>query len=1467
MYVIASMDTAAAQEGQGRPGGAKDDMDMDMDVKMETLEAAKYFQQGIPDPSPLPPAVDFGRLEITLQPAGAASSSDVQRQEQLGEIPVGGGGASQASFVSFDTGSGAVRKGKRTVKPKQGAGEKLKAAAAAAATRKRKSAPAAEGTSETREGEGKPKKRARKSVDAAKAVLSTEKSNDLQSPAEKAVKSRRRVSKVQKVLADEGGGTRNTDETQERDRLPEQEVKVTKKKAAKAKADVGVKKVKAAKEPKAKTGPTTRKKNQPLTRGEPQWTLPKSLHPSGSKTVPPSRDDDQPVLRPSIWCSSKEELVSAMPELSKSINGIVWLLSATPMIILEERTNGIVVSDLVTDGISFEMTMIRDFLCLRDDLHSAADESAMRLRGGASPPIVRPSSIDNGFSGDLRSGQMSIHPYQGDTPWTPSRNVRASFSNSPPTPIPHPSRRPIDQTIRPQHSHFGAPKEHTFSNTFRKPARPSTDPETSSKTPESKGLPGSPHAARSSAGEIRPSKGVPSMVHPSGAYYSPTSHYPVSGPPTHPSPSSSAIYHPRDGRNPSFPRYSEPVPSSHSVAMGTSSIPPSAGSSFSYMIRPSKGVPSMVHPPSGAYYSPTSHYPVSGPHARPSPSSSEIYHPRDGPNPSFPCYSEPVPSSHSVAMGTSSIPPSSGSDFSYTRDSPFFDLDSEPRPTAATCSCTRTNFDRHCRGCGSPGKVQVPPDDLGFGHRRRGSSAEDEDMVVLSPVIMEGNAEEMDRHAAARSLNVHSGFPALAPATSPTFALGAGRNGSLADPVLGLVPSLSSSLPITSTSSLASSLPPPETPALDTSATHRHPVPPSSASASTFESSKNEVEPTLDQCIPCKLPPEIAAVCDAYIAGTPITIITTRAYLAHHWGGRIRVPEECRYVFLGFFKITSVQERRLVPPHITAGLESDHVAGQVEWRFMCSWIPSGEEAGAHPAMSSACALRPWWAPTAPSPLSPSAPSSSAAPTLHPTDASRAHGHDGEEEDTMTTPRYLVRRKQHPNYALRAFPLHLRFYSPLPLALLAPPGNGEVDGDLPSGWLCSDIDTAGCGKLNFQSLMRHRRCESSFCEERKWARAKANGKRKQKQRAPSDDNRGEGTVEGEGYAVSLARLRDPQQAAPMSHPDNAYPAEVVDGTGAVWGDGMQTFTYVWEVQQEGQGQGKEKEKEKEDENGKGRVTHVFTGNAGTLQVEASVLLMEVQMQVPLRRLMCSTNPYFSYVVGTEPAAAKTGAAGRVGEQVPVAWPDVPKCVMRARDVMLARAQVYAEREFTINQLTILGWVTPGTRKGASALECKTNAVLMMVLGCEAVITFVPKAGFRDAESGVGMGVVSALEKAGQLLSFVGDGDVVMGDDTSGDGPLIQGIDEPVERIGDLDPSAMDVEPLAMDAEPLAMDAGPPTIAPVQDKRAKKVPAKDKRSITVTLVHGDVLVLSGDIFEYSIKRTGTSILLMGSTVLNA
>lgn len=53
---------------------------------------------------------------------------------------------------------------------------------------------------------------------------------------------------------------------------------------------------------------------------------------------------------------SKEELVSAQPELAKCTNGITWSLSATPVIFLENK-DGIIVSDIAVDDLSFEIIM------------------------------------------------------------------------------------------------------------------------------------------------------------------------------------------------------------------------------------------------------------------------------------------------------------------------------------------------------------------------------------------------------------------------------------------------------------------------------------------------------------------------------------------------------------------------------------------------------------------------------------------------------------------------------------------------------------------------------------------------------------------------------------------------------------------------------------------------------------------------------------------------------------------------------------------------------------------------------------------------------------------------------------------------------------------------------------------------------------------------------------------------------
>ncbi|KAF8056163.1 hypothetical protein FPV67DRAFT_661740 [Lyophyllum atratum] len=234
--------------------------------------------------------------------------------------------------------------------------------------RKRKRMQAGEPSTETVDGsqaqEAKPKKKVARPKKTTTLPVSTRPTEQVPKvpledvlAEEKAVKRKKRVVKASGSVANELADGMESNAMPGTGVLQEQEAKTTKR-IVKPKLDGG-KKVKEAKEPKAKTGVATRRKEQPLTNGEPQWSLSKSQPSSAQPAVgtsSTSRLDDQPVVQPSIWCSSKEELASALPGLSKSINGVAWLLSPTPVIFVEDRaTNGIIVSDLGGDGTSFEL--------------------------------------------------------------------------------------------------------------------------------------------------------------------------------------------------------------------------------------------------------------------------------------------------------------------------------------------------------------------------------------------------------------------------------------------------------------------------------------------------------------------------------------------------------------------------------------------------------------------------------------------------------------------------------------------------------------------------------------------------------------------------------------------------------------------------------------------------------------------------------------------------------------------------------------------------------------------------------------------------------------------------------------------------------------------------------------------------------------------------------------------------------
>lgn len=140
----------------------------------------------------------------------------------------------------------------------------------------------------------------------------------------------------------------------------------------------------------------------------------------------------------SLTFQTKEELVSALPELSVAVNGIAWLLSTTPVILLEHTSSGMGVSKLTDDGLSFEMKMyafrsfllcthvspfrIRDFICLSKDLstpaESAVNQSPTRVPGDVNIREESSLCLDDAQAADeassgLQNDSVSNHPSHG----------------------------------------------------------------------------------------------------------------------------------------------------------------------------------------------------------------------------------------------------------------------------------------------------------------------------------------------------------------------------------------------------------------------------------------------------------------------------------------------------------------------------------------------------------------------------------------------------------------------------------------------------------------------------------------------------------------------------------------------------------------------------------------------------------------------------------------------------------------------------------------------------------------------------------------------------------------------------------------------------------------------------------------------------------------------------------------------
>ncbi|KAG1747776.1 uncharacterized protein EDB91DRAFT_1114795 [Suillus paluster] len=293
---------------------------------------------------------------------------------------------------------------------------------------------------------------------------------------------------------------------------------------------------------------------------------------------------------------------------------------------------------------------------------------------------------------------------------------------------------------------------------------------------------------------------------------------------------------------------------------------------------------------------------------------------------------------------------------------------------------------------------------------------------------------------------------------------------------------------------------------------------------------------------------------------------------------------------------------------------------------------------------------------------------------------------------------------------------------------------------------------------------------------------------------------------------LQALRELHHLLPIGDPLDDAPSSIgkIDSS---WDDRMRTLTYQV--------------------NSGARVQHIFTGNQEILQQDATKLLLDIQKDVILSRSDLHS-PYFTWSMNLDPAHKYT--------EDPAGQPEIPMPIFDIHDVLLHYMQAYGEiNDANINRILIQAWVTPGSKRGA-IFNAKGHAVMILCLGAEVVMNLVPKHGFSEIP------IESAedrmeVDSERILTVIVPDGD---GDRNAANQP------DPASLTAGESPGSSLLSGIVWDSKAARKWKG------TGGKKSKQAPLE----LSVTLVHGDAVILEGDDFEYQIKRSGTTILLIGS-----
>ncbi|KAL6304551.1 hypothetical protein BKA93DRAFT_783028 [Sparassis latifolia] len=226
-----------------------------------------------------------------------------------------------------------------------------------------------------------------------------------------------------------------------------------------------------------------------------------------------------------------------------------------------------------------------------------------------------------------------------------------------------------------------------------------------------------------------------------------------------------------------------------------------------------------------------------------------------------------------------------------------------------------------------------------------------------------------------------------------------------------------------------------------------------------------------------------------------------------------------------------------------------------------------------------------------------------------------------------------------------------------------------------------------------------------------------------------------------------------------------------------------------------------------------ATHLFTGNLEKHQDQPTRLFREFQMKIemPMRGLKAGlgAGPYYTYFVGKE------------GGVPAVPWADVPECVSAAKELMLHLGRTDGgESSLKIDQLIVLAWTSTGSRKGI--FPAKKSCITLLCLGADIELSI----SVRSEVSPTRMkGGAQAANRAATSSTSSPAASLVLSRRTAKKRKY---------------PSSV-------------------------QRKTSSAPSKNtwKEALLVTLVHGDILVLTGDDFQYSMKRAGMNIVLIGTS----